>query len=240
MLIFFYSGLMCYFIHLSAEKHKVWNYTSGVKTLLCLGNRPRHSSNCSAEKAVSKPTMGRGHGICVSTAVQLHDSYGSPIQSLNCSGNSSLGYGRGHWVNLANRDLLISQSAISIFILSQITFSLRERSFTTKPPSLKLNDTCMTKGGNNYLINNAVWGHVTKGGEMLLMVPAQTEIFLRSINVFTFQCPESRLCPGKWTCEEQYRVCLGSFGVQWLIPMNTRQNGWRNGQVNIQLHWIPF
>lgn len=85
MLIFFYSGLMCYFIHLSAEKHKVWNYTSGVKTLLCLRNRPLHSSNCSTEKAVRKPAIGEW--ICVSTAVQLHDSYrGSSIQSLNCSG----------------------------------------------------------------------------------------------------------------------------------------------------------
>lgn len=72
MLIFFYSGLMCYFMHLSAEKHKVWNYTSGVKTLLCLRNRALHSSNCSTEKAVRKSTMGEW--ICVSTAVQLHDS----------------------------------------------------------------------------------------------------------------------------------------------------------------------
>lgn len=87
MLIFFYSGLMCYFIHLSAEKHKVWNYTSGVKTLLCLGNRALHSSNCSTEKAVRKPAIGEW--ICVSAAVQLHDSYRkSSIQSLYCSGNS--------------------------------------------------------------------------------------------------------------------------------------------------------
>ena len=108
MLIFFYSGLMCYFMHLSAEKHKVWNCTSGVKTLFCLRKRALHSSNCSMEKAVSKLTIREW--TCVSAAVQLHNSWRkSSIQSPNWSGNSAASYGSRTSVNLANKDLLISQ-----------------------------------------------------------------------------------------------------------------------------------
>lgn len=95
------------------------------------------------------------------------------------------------------------------------------------------------KKGNNYFINNPVGGHLTKRRETLLIIPAQREPLLSS-NVFIFNCPEQRLCPGNSTCEKQCWVLLGSFGVQWFIPMRTSQNGQRKSQINIQLNRVLF
>lgn len=61
---------MCYFTHLSAEQHKVWNYTSGVKTLPRLQSRASRSSQTVPLKKLSGGWQSRSK-LWACTAVQL-------------------------------------------------------------------------------------------------------------------------------------------------------------------------
>lgn len=79
---------MCYFTHLSTEQHKVWNYTSGVKTLPCLQSRAPRSSQTVPLKKLSGGWQSRSK-LWACTAVQL-SSYCGESSAQPLAGGASL------------------------------------------------------------------------------------------------------------------------------------------------------
>lgn len=161
MLIFFYSGLMCYYA-LICRNTRVWgNCTSGVKTLFCLKKgsplfKLLYGKSC-------QQTDNKGVNLCF-CGLYSYTVPGGKVQfsPSNWSGNSAASYGSRNSVNLANKDLLISQrEQFPAFSWSEDYFLVWERLSTTKSPSLKLNCTWLTKGENKS-INDPVWGHLTR------------------------------------------------------------------------------
>lgn len=118
---------MWYFTHLSTEQHKVWNYTSGVKTLLCLQSRAFRSSQTVPLKKLSGDWQSR-RKLWACTAVQL-SSYCrgkfSPVISWGCQPVSQ--HNTGDEVDLANKDLPVRQKSRALTWNSFLIVSGKER-----------------------------------------------------------------------------------------------------------------
>lgn len=118
---------MWYFTHLSTEQHKVWNYTSGVKTLLCLQSRAFHSSQTVPLKKLSGDWQSRNK-LWVCTAVQLSSYCGgkfSPVISWGCQHVSQRN--PGDEVDLANKDLPVRQRSRALTWNDFLIVSGKER-----------------------------------------------------------------------------------------------------------------
>lgn len=124
MSILFCSHLMCYFMHLSTEPRKVWNYTSGVKTLLCLQSRAFRSSQTVPLKKLSGDWQSRSKSWAC-TAAQL-SSYCGESSAQSLAGGASLAL-TGDEDDLANKDLLVRQKSKALTWNSFLIVSGKER-----------------------------------------------------------------------------------------------------------------
>lgn len=107
--IFSSPGLMCCFVHLSTEKHKVWNYTWGGKTLLCLRLRLSTLQTALQKSYQKTNNVGLKYHCCRCRATWFQEERFNPVTQLHwefcCQG------GRGNRVNLQARACLFHKES---------------------------------------------------------------------------------------------------------------------------------